>query len=64
MSTKTSLEYYRKEVTSVVSIHIYKEMLDGKYYIETETGRLQISKEVAEGFAKVLTEYNDVEDGD
>jgi len=52
MSTKSSLAY--KEIVEENHIHIYREMLDGCYYIEDNNGKVKLTKKIAELFAKML----------
>ena len=52
MSTKNSLALV--EWNTKHEIHIYKEMLDDCYYLETENGKLAIPGKYAKEFAKVL----------
>lgn len=54
MSTKSSLVYV--EFNEVKEIHIYHDMIDDLYYIETQKGRIEIPKRIAEEFAKVMEE--------
>jgi hypothetical protein len=53
MSTKSSLAYLTIPAEPE-KIHIYKEMLDNKYYLETNKGKLEIAKTVAEAFSFAL----------
>jgi len=57
MSIKSSLALRQWE--KQYEIHIYKEMLDDKYYIETEEGKLSIPEDIAKMFAKALERYGD-----
>lgn len=54
MSTKSSLAYREWKTPHI--LHIYHEMLDDCYYIETDEEKLKIPKEFAELFAKVMNE--------
>ena len=53
MSTKSSLALVNWQETK--EIHIYKEMLDDKYYIETEKERIAIPEKYAKMFAEAIT---------
>ena len=57
MSTKSSLAMVNWNEPK--EIHIYKEMLDGKYYIETEEERLAIPEKYAKLFAEVIKKDED-----
>lgn len=52
MSTKSSealLEWKEDH-----SLHIYREMMDDRFYIEDEDGRVCLPKEIALKFAEIL----------
>lgn len=52
MSTKSSLALV--EWSELHSIHIYREMLDNEFYIESEEGRVKVPEKYAKLFAKAL----------
>ena len=52
MSTRSSLVVYAWD--EPYEIHIYREMLDNKYYLETLGGKVELPKEIAIRFAKIL----------
>lgn len=55
MSTKSSLGYHRKEKTKTLELHVYEEMLDGKYYVSDGQTSFEVSEEVATLIGEVLT---------
>lgn len=52
MSTKSSVGY--KDFVHKTTLHIYLELLDGKYYLEDDNSKIELPKEVAIKFAEVL----------
>ena len=57
MSTRSSLALIKWNEPQ--EIHIYKEMLDGKYYIETKYGKVAVPEKYAKLFAEVLNREKD-----
>ena len=58
MSTKNSLafgEYIEKK-----SLHIYQELMDGKYYIEDSNAKVELPEDIAKKFAKILNETKEM----
>ncbi len=58
MSTKSSLVFI--EWSENKQIHIYLQMMDGCYYIETENNRLKIPEKYAKQFAEILKKDEEV----
>ncbi len=51
MSTKSSIYFKEEQIRQF--IHIYHDAIDGKYYIETQEGRLIISEKFADEVGKL-----------
>jgi len=52
MSTKSSLAMAQWQTQH--EIHIYKEMIDDCYYLETEDERIKIPENYAKKFAEII----------
>lgn len=53
MSTRSSLAY--KEFERKFTIHVYHEMMDSEYYLESDDGKVLLpTKELAEKIAAVI----------
>ena len=57
MSTKSSLFLATWEVERI--LHVYQDMMDDKYYIETEDDSICMPEKYAKAFARVLQETED-----
>jgi len=54
MSTKSSLAYIEMEEKETFEFHIFLQMMDDCYYLETDCARIKLPESIAKGFAEVL----------
>lgn len=55
MSTKSSLGYLKQKKTKQYSLHVYRELMDDKYYVEDDEHCFEVSRDVAVLIGEVLT---------
>ena len=55
MSTKSSLAYVEVEADPI-TINIYYDLMDGKFYLETNEDSICLPEDVARKFAEVLND--------